>query len=183
MPRSTRTHPEFYGLSHITFCWIPEPEPDLSVDKTPDSQTIDAGDDVVFTIAVTNNGPGTAKAVTLIDTLPGPVAGDWVEDPDNTECTITGGNQLYCDFGDMASATARRSPSRPRPTSTTAPSTTTPPPPVPPTRMMPRTTARSRARSRSSSSTRPLTRRRSTPARTWSSRSRSTTPARVPRSR
>ena len=74
----------------------------LLVDKTPDSQTINAGDDVAFTIKVDNNGPGTAKSVTLVDNLPGGVAGAWVEDPDNSECTITGGNKLTCDFGDMA---------------------------------------------------------------------------------
>ena len=81
--------------------------PDLTVDKTPDAQTINAGDDVVFTIQVDNAGPGTAKAVTLSDTLPGGVAGAWVEDPDNPDCTITGGNQLDCDFGDMASGDSK----------------------------------------------------------------------------
>mgnify|MGYP000234675307 CR=1 FL=1 len=30
-------------------------------------------------------------------------ASSWVEDPDNLDCTITDGNQLDCDFGDMAS--------------------------------------------------------------------------------
>ena len=36
-------------------------KPDLTVDKTPDAQNINAGEDVVFDITVTNNGPGTAK--------------------------------------------------------------------------------------------------------------------------
>ena len=74
----------------------------LTVTKTPNSQTINAGDDVVFTIQVDNSGPGTAKSVTLSDTLPSGTAGAWVEDPDNPDCQITG-NQLDCDFGDMAS--------------------------------------------------------------------------------
>ncbi len=77
-------------------------KPDLTVTKTPNSQTINAGDDVVFTIQVDNAGPGTAKGVTLSDALPSGTAGAWVEDPDNPDCQITG-NQLDCDFGDMAS--------------------------------------------------------------------------------
>ncbi len=77
---------------------------DLVIEKTPDAQVINAGDDVVFTIDVTNNGPGLAKAVKVSDTLPAGVIGDsWVEDPDNPLCEITGGNQLDCDFGDLGS--------------------------------------------------------------------------------
>ncbi|MBK5111178.1 MAG: DUF11 domain-containing protein, partial [Thermoleophilia bacterium] len=77
-------------------------KPGLTVTKTPDAQKINAGEDVVFTIQVDNAGPGTANGVKLDDTLPTGVVGDtWVEDPDNAECTITGGNQLDCDFGTM----------------------------------------------------------------------------------
>ena len=82
-------------------------KPDLSIDKTPDAQNINAGENVVFTIQVDNAGPGTAKDVQLSDNLPGGVAGAWVEDPDNTDCTITGGNQLDCDFGDLTSGASK----------------------------------------------------------------------------
>src|SRR5581483_9749162 len=44
--------------------------PNLSVVKTPDGQTINAGDNAVFTITVSNAGPGTAVNVDLDDTLP-----------------------------------------------------------------------------------------------------------------
>ncbi len=53
-------------------------KPDLSITKTPDAQNINAGEDVVFTIKVDNAGPGTAKAVKVSDSLPGPVAGSWI---------------------------------------------------------------------------------------------------------
>jgi uncharacterized repeat protein (TIGR01451 family) len=81
--------------------------PSLTVEKTPDSQTINAGDNVSFTMTVTNIGPGTATAVGLDDTLPSGTAGAWVEDPDNADCTITGGNQLSCSFGDLAANASR----------------------------------------------------------------------------
>ena len=41
--------------------------PILQIAKTPDSGTITAGDTATFTIVVTNNGPGTATGVTLVD--------------------------------------------------------------------------------------------------------------------
>ncbi|MBK5111783.1 MAG: DUF11 domain-containing protein [Thermoleophilia bacterium] len=76
-------------------------KPGLSVTKTPDAQNINAGEDVVFTVQVDNAGPGTAKGVTVSDTLPAGTAGAWVEDPDNPDCEIAGG-VLNCDFGDLA---------------------------------------------------------------------------------
>jgi uncharacterized repeat protein (TIGR01451 family) len=96
---------EFYGLSHIVFCWIP-PDTTLSIEKTPDSQNISAGEDVVFTITVTNTGNEIAHDTTLTDTLPSGTSGAWVEDPDNPDCTITG-NLLDCDFGDLAPSASR----------------------------------------------------------------------------
>ena len=63
---------------------------------------------MVFTVQVDNAGPGTANDVKLSDTLPTGVVGDtWVEDPDNAECEITGGNQLDCAFGDLASGASK----------------------------------------------------------------------------
>jgi uncharacterized repeat protein (TIGR01451 family) len=44
--------------------------PDLSITKTPDGGTVNAGDKISFTITVTNNGTGPATNVTLVDTLP-----------------------------------------------------------------------------------------------------------------
>ena len=75
--------------------------PDLEVVKTGNG-TIDAGGNAVFTIKVTNHGPGGAKDVTLSDPLP---AGSWtLGGADAAACSIDGSNQLTCDFGDVANA-------------------------------------------------------------------------------
>jgi uncharacterized repeat protein (TIGR01451 family)/gliding motility-associated-like protein len=46
------------------------PASDLSVSKTIDNQKPKAGDNVIFTITATNNGPDTATGVVVADTLP-----------------------------------------------------------------------------------------------------------------
>lgn len=61
---------EFQDVSHLDLCLAPVQNPDVSVVKTPDGEagapgTIDAGQDAVFTIVVTNNGPGAASDVML----------------------------------------------------------------------------------------------------------------------
>ncbi len=78
-------------------------KPNLSVTKTADNATINAGEDAAFTIRVENAGPGTAKAVTLNDPLPAGTAGPWtiVSQPAGDPCSITAGT-LTCDFGDLA---------------------------------------------------------------------------------
>jgi uncharacterized repeat protein (TIGR01451 family) len=73
--------------------------PDIDIEKTAAADTVTAGDTITFTIDVWNNGPGTAKNVTLTDTLPNGGL-TWFEDPDNADCMIAGGI-LTCDFGDL----------------------------------------------------------------------------------
>jgi len=43
---------------------------DLSVTKTHQADCVDLHDPLIYTISVTNNGPGNASAVTVTDTLP-----------------------------------------------------------------------------------------------------------------
>ncbi len=76
--------------------------PDVSVLKTADKATINAGDTAAFTIVVTNHGPGAAKNVTLNDPLPAGVA--WTED--SQFCSITN-NTLSCDFGTLGADETR----------------------------------------------------------------------------
>jgi len=76
--------------------------PNVTVLKTADQGTIDAGDTAAFTILVTNEGPGTAKGVTLTDTLPSGVV--WSED--SAACSITAG-LLSCNFGDLTDGATR----------------------------------------------------------------------------
>jgi uncharacterized repeat protein (TIGR01451 family) len=45
--------------------------PNLDVVKTPDAQTVAAGNAISFSVVVSNAGPGTAKGVQLSDPLPG----------------------------------------------------------------------------------------------------------------
>jgi uncharacterized repeat protein (TIGR01451 family) len=84
-------------------------KPDLSVTKTADAQTVDAGDPLGFTIVVSNAGPGTAKGVTLADPLPaGTTAAGWSLDSNSgsATCAVTGAvgsQELDCSAVDLAS--------------------------------------------------------------------------------
>jgi uncharacterized repeat protein (TIGR01451 family) len=67
--------------------------PRLGLFKTPDpggtGYTVNPGQTATFTITITDSlGGGPALNVAIIDTLPADV-GNWTEDPDQTECTIT----------------------------------------------------------------------------------------------
>ncbi len=75
--------------------------PDVTVVKTADQGTINAGDTASFTIVVSNDGAGTATGVTLNDPLPAGIS--WTED--SPFCDIAAG-VLTCDFGDMAAGTS-----------------------------------------------------------------------------
>ena len=81
--------------------------PDISVDKTADAETVDAADQVGFTITVANAGPGTAYDVVLTDTLPTNDGLDWSIDGGTGAqfCDIANG-VLTCNFGDMAAKTS-----------------------------------------------------------------------------
>jgi uncharacterized repeat protein (TIGR01451 family)/fimbrial isopeptide formation D2 family protein len=82
--------------------------PNVTVLKTADKDPISAGDDAAFTILVTNEGPGTAKSVTLNDLLPADVS--WSISPAYSgpgTCSIDSSGTLTCQFGNMnAGATA-----------------------------------------------------------------------------
>ena len=72
--------------------------PDIHVSKTAANTPISAGETASFVITVTNDGAGTAKGVTLTDTLPAGIS--W--DENSNSCSITSGI-LTCNFGDLAS--------------------------------------------------------------------------------
>ena len=77
--------------------------PDVKVEKTPDGSTINAGQDAVFTIVVTNLGPGPATNVTLTDVLPDSGLSWTVGGANAAACAGTnphaGGSTLTCNFG------------------------------------------------------------------------------------
>src|SRR4029079_19090923 len=70
--------------------------PALHVVKTPDGQTINAGDTATFTIVVSNTGQGIARSVTLADSLP---VGDGISWATATAGCTTSGLNLSCTFG------------------------------------------------------------------------------------
>jgi uncharacterized repeat protein (TIGR01451 family)/fimbrial isopeptide formation D2 family protein len=71
--------------------------PVLSIQKTTSTPVVVAGGVARYTITVSNSaaaGTGTATGVTISDALPAGLT--WEEDPDKTECVISGGNSLSC---------------------------------------------------------------------------------------
>ena len=82
-------------------------KPSLSVVKTADAASVDAGDPIGFKITVSNGGPGTAKGVTLDDPLPaGTTADGWtiLSNSGSANCAIGGavGSQtLDCSAVDL----------------------------------------------------------------------------------
>lgn len=74
--------------------------PAITVAKTG-SAPINAGQDAVYTITVTNAGPGTASGVVVSDVLPAGVT--WrAGDPFPTDCDIADGHTLSCTFDSLA---------------------------------------------------------------------------------
>ena len=71
---------------------------DLSVEKTDDPDPVVVGEDVTYTVTVTNNGPDDATGVTLTDTLDSDVT--FVSAP---ACDPPVGGVLTCNIGMIAS--------------------------------------------------------------------------------
>ena len=68
-------------------------QPSLTVTKTADATSVNAGQQIGFGVTVTNNGAGTATNVTLSDPLPGGDGIDWSISPAYAgpgTCTING---------------------------------------------------------------------------------------------
>ena len=84
--------------------WKVRKAPNVSIVKTADQGTVNAGSTIGFTITVSNTGAAAASNVTINDPLP--AGGDWSLSPSFTGCTITGavGTQvLECSFSSLAS--------------------------------------------------------------------------------
>ena len=84
------------------------PSVDLAVIKTDDPDPVLAGQNLTYTVTVTNKGPDVATGVTLTDTLPGNVTLISATPSQGTSCTLIG-VQVICNLGTLnagASATA-----------------------------------------------------------------------------
>ncbi|MFZ2098783.1 MAG: DUF11 domain-containing protein, partial [Anaerolineales bacterium] len=72
---------------------------DLAITKTGDPEPVKVGDELTYTLLVTNDGPQDATGVTVADTLPAGVT--FVSA--SAGCTEMGG-VVTCDVGDLAAA-------------------------------------------------------------------------------
>jgi uncharacterized repeat protein (TIGR01451 family) len=73
-----------------------DPQADLSVTLTDPFDPISAGNDVIYEIAVTNNGPSTAKQVVIKNTFP-----DKVTLPSDPTGCSSSGSILTCPVGNL----------------------------------------------------------------------------------
>src|SRR5205814_2779625 len=74
--------------------WKVRKTPNVSITKTADATSVNAGTAIGFTITVTNSGVADATGVTITDSLPGGTGTSfvhWTESPtDNPNCAISG---------------------------------------------------------------------------------------------
>ena len=72
----------------------------VDLEKLADADSVTAGDDIGFTLKVTNKGMGQARNVTITDTLPVEPGVAWIVDQQDqgTTCSISAG-ELTCDLG------------------------------------------------------------------------------------
>jgi uncharacterized repeat protein (TIGR01451 family) len=78
----------------------PSPQADLAVSKTANvSQIPGAGDEVLYTVTVVNNGPSNASGVTLGDVLPGGMTVVGIAADNGGSCEATGPS---CNLGNLA---------------------------------------------------------------------------------
>src|SRR5581483_7939650 len=82
--------------------------PAVTLAKTADAPTVNAGEPIGFSLRVSNAGPATAKAVTVTDTLPAGAGLSWSISPglNGNACTVAGA-ALNCSFGDVVGGTSR----------------------------------------------------------------------------
>jgi len=77
---------------------------DLSINKSAPSGTYRAGDQISYTITVTNNGPSPAQSVVVTDNLPSQVTFVSCDATNGGVCGGTGNNRTVT-FGTLASGT------------------------------------------------------------------------------
>ena len=77
--------------------------PDPVIMKIADQESVSAGDQIGFSITITNNGQGNAYGVRIADTLPTTPGTDWaIDGGDGAEFCVIEEGDLICDFGTMA---------------------------------------------------------------------------------
>lgn len=107
--------------------------PDVHVEKSPASQTVNAGDTVSFTLRATNDGIAAATGVVvtddLLDSLTG-VSATFDVDPGSAggtgACTVAAGNVVSCPVGTLAATDGNTTGAEPDTAVITITATTTP---------------------------------------------------------
>jgi len=77
----------------------------LTLTKTADAASVNAGSNIGFTITVTIGGPVTATGVTMGDFLPSGGGVSWSLSPAVAGCSISS-SKLICSLGDLPAATS-----------------------------------------------------------------------------
>lgn len=75
---------------------------DLAITKTASPPTVILGQDVTYTITVTNHGPSSAAAVTVTDSLPPQANVKSITASQGTGCTPLEDNKYLCTLGTIA---------------------------------------------------------------------------------
>jgi uncharacterized repeat protein (TIGR01451 family) len=78
---------------------------DLSITKTDSPDPVPTGSDVIYTITVINNGPGTAQSVVVTDNLPASLTFVSCAATDGGACGGTGNNRMIS-FSSLASGSS-----------------------------------------------------------------------------
>jgi uncharacterized repeat protein (TIGR01451 family) len=78
--------------------------PEIDVLKTADDDSVSAGDQIGFTVTLTNTGSGEAQGLAFSDPLPAGLA--WSIDPASAGWSIVGGNLVYSPSTLAASASS-----------------------------------------------------------------------------
>ena len=81
-------------------CVPPAPSADVSLTKTDLVDPVVAGQNITYTVSVTNNGPNTAVGVTVSDTLP---AGTGFVSATPSVGTCSSSSPISCSLGDLVS--------------------------------------------------------------------------------
>jgi uncharacterized repeat protein (TIGR01451 family) len=93
---------QFYGLSHISFCYDVSP-PDLGIEKSSDAVdgTVEEGGSFTYTITVENTGDLPAHNVLVTDDLNDDLTVDAVTPSQGTCDPVGAGNTISCNLGTL----------------------------------------------------------------------------------
>ncbi len=90
------------GNNTATSTGTAAPAADVSITKTRTSGPVVPGQDVTWSVVVTNSGPSTARAVTVSDDVIDALTGVSASAAGGATCTVGTGNQVTCTVGDLA---------------------------------------------------------------------------------